>query len=175
MADQIGLNGVPGTTASSALDRQTNMLLSRLAKGATPGDRIPGASSESGASKSLSTDGKVSEENRKIEKSSRDFESILLGTWLQQAEQSFAQVPGGDGEDEDADPGKGQLQEMSVQSLAGALTASGGIGLAKMIAAQLEKSELAQASKVDPAGRALDAPAAPSPGHHTFRPMDHPR
>jgi hypothetical protein len=43
-------------------------------------------------------------ENAKIEKSAKDFESILLGSWLQQAEQSFASLPGGDGDD-DADSG----------------------------------------------------------------------
>jgi Rod binding domain-containing protein len=147
MADQIAWNGGPGTAASTALDRQTDTLLGRL--GTARSARIPTSDTAAGDVKSSAKDGKVAEENRKIEKSARDFESILLGTWLQQAEKSFAQVPGGDGEDEDADPGKDQLQEVSVQSLAGALTASGGIGLAKMISAQLKKSETAQVSNAD--------------------------
>lgn len=75
-------------------------------------------------------------ENARIEKSARDFESILLGSWLQQAEKSFASVPGGD-EDEDEDPGKDQFQSMGMQSLAGSLVASGGIGIARMISSQL--------------------------------------
>ena len=33
-------------------------------------------------------------DNSKIEKSAKDFESILLGSWLQQAEQSFGSLPG---------------------------------------------------------------------------------
>jgi len=78
--------------------------------------------------------------NLKIEKSAKDFESILLGSWLQQAEQSFGTVPGGDG-DEDADAGKEQFQGMAMQSLGDSMTASGGIGLAKMIAKQLHKAE----------------------------------
>jgi len=55
-------------------------------------------------------------ENTKIEKSAKDFESILLGTWLQQAEQSFGSLPGGD-DDDDADSGKDQFQGMAMQSL----------------------------------------------------------
>jgi Rod binding domain-containing protein len=75
-------------------------------------------------------------ENARIEKSAKDFESILLGSWLQQAEKSFASVPGED-EDEDEDPGKDQFQSMGMQSLAGSLVASGGIGIARMISSQL--------------------------------------
>jgi Rod binding domain-containing protein len=79
-------------------------------------------------------------ENAKIEKSAKDFESILLGSWLQQAEQSFGSVPGGDG-DGDEDPAKEQFQGMAMQSLGESMTASGGIGIAKMIAKQLHKAE----------------------------------
>ena len=79
-------------------------------------------------------------ENTKIEKSSKDFESILLGSWLQQAEQSFGSVPGEDAE-EDADSGKEQFQGIAMQSLGASLTASGGIGIAKMIAKNLHKAE----------------------------------
>jgi Rod binding domain-containing protein len=92
-------------------------------------------------------------ENAKIEKSAKDFESILLGSWLQQAEQSFATVPGGDG-DEDADAGKDQLQGMAMQSLGTSMTNSGGIGIARMIAKQLHKAqdaEVTAAAKASPA------------------------
>jgi Rod binding domain-containing protein len=76
----------------------------------------------------------------KIDKAGKDFESILLGSWLQQAESSFAKVPGGDGQDEDDDSGKDQFQGIAMQALAGKLTASGGIGIAKMITTNLHKS-----------------------------------
>jgi Rod binding domain-containing protein len=76
----------------------------------------------------------------KIEKAAKEFESILLGSWLQQAEQSFGSVPGGDDED-DADAGKEQFQGMAMQSLGTSMTASGGIGIAKMISKQLHKAE----------------------------------
>ena len=78
-------------------------------------------------------------DNSKIEKSAKDFESILLGSWLQQAEQSFGSLPGGD-DDEDADAGKDQLQGIAMQSLGSSMTAAGGIGIAKMISAQLHKA-----------------------------------
>jgi Rod binding domain-containing protein len=92
-------------------------------------------------------------DNAKIEKSAKDFESILLGSWLQQAEQSFGSLPGGD-DDEDADPGKEQFQGIAMQSLGSAMTAAGGIGIAKMISKQLHKAEgmgAADAPKVHPA------------------------
>ena len=79
---------------------------------------------------------KASRENAKIVKAGKDFESILLGNWLQQAENSFATVPGGDGA-EDEDAGKDQFQGLAMQSLAKSLTASGGIGIAKMITKHL--------------------------------------
>jgi Rod binding domain-containing protein len=85
-------------------------------------------------------------ENSKIEKSSKDFESILLGSWLQQAEQSFGSLPGGD-DDDDADAGKEQFQGMAMQSLGASMTAAGGIGIAKMISKQLHKAEDARVAK----------------------------
>ena len=92
-------------------------------------------------------------EDSKIEKSAKDFESILLGSWLQQAEQSFGSLPGGD-DDDDADAGKEQFQGMAMQSLGNSMTAAGGIGIAKMIAKQLHKAADAQpaaATKASPA------------------------
>jgi len=91
--------------------------------------------------------------DQKIEKSAKEFESILLGSWLQQAEQSFGSLPGGD-DDDDADAGKEQFQGMAMQSLGKSMTASGGIGIAKMISTQLHKAEdarVALAAKLHPA------------------------
>jgi Rod binding domain-containing protein len=86
----------------------------------------------------------ASTENSKIEKSAKDFESILLGSWLQQAEQSFGSLPGGD-DDADADAGKEQFQGMAMRSLGDAMTAAGGIGIAKLIAKHLHKAADVQA------------------------------
>ena len=87
----------------------------------------------------LSAPNSSSRENAKIDKAGKDFESILLGNWLQQAEQSFAKVPGGDGTDDD-DSSKDQFQGIAMQALAGSLTASGGIGIAKMITEHLHSA-----------------------------------
>ncbi len=80
----------------------------------------------------------------KIDKAAQQFEAILVGTWLREAEQSFATAPGEDG-DADGDSGGNQMMSMGVQSLSEALAQSGGIGIAKMIAgamhAAVAKSE----------------------------------
>jgi Rod binding domain-containing protein len=94
----------------------------------------------------------ASKEDAKIAKAGRDFESILLGSWLQQAESSFGSVPGGDGEDED-DSGKEQFQGISMQALAGKLTASGGIGIAKMISSHLHAAADKAVKAADPTGK----------------------
>jgi Rod binding domain-containing protein len=70
-------------------------------------------------------------DDAKIEKGAKEFESILVGSWLQQAEQSFATLPGAE---DDQDPGRDQMMSLGVQTLSTSMTASGGIGIAKMIA-----------------------------------------
>lgn len=84
-------------------------------------------------------------ENAKIEKSAKDFESILLGNWLQQAEDSFAKLPGGD-DSEDEDAGGDQLQGIAMQSLGSSMAGSGGIGIARMISTQLHREDAASAN-----------------------------
>jgi|SRR5208337_178255 len=85
----------------------------------------------------------------KIEKSAREFESMLLSNWLQQAEQSMASVPGAD-DDEDAGA-REQMMSLGVQSLATAMTASGGIGITKMIAKALHSAADSQQPEIAPA------------------------
>jgi Rod binding domain-containing protein len=75
---------------------------------------------------------------QKIQHSASEFESILLTSWLESAEKSFATVPGGD-DDENADPGKNQFQSYAMQAVATSLTKAGGIGIAAMIASSLGK------------------------------------
>ena len=67
----------------------------------------------------------------KIDKGSKEFEAILLGSWLQQAEQSFTTLPGSD---DDKDVASDQVMSFGVQALSTSLAASGGIGIAKMLA-----------------------------------------
>jgi Rod binding domain-containing protein len=84
-----------------------------------------------------------SKDDAKIEKSAKEFESMLLSSWLQQAEQSMATVPGAE-DDEDAS-GRDQMMSLGVQSLATSMTASGGIGIAAMVAKALHaKADKAQ-------------------------------
>ena len=98
------------------------------------------------ADKLLRHPGSAAMDSSKIEKSAKDFESILLGSWLQQAEQSFGSLPGGD-DDDDADAGRDQFQGMAMQSLGNSMAAAGGIGIARMLSKQLHKAaELQQAA-----------------------------
>ena len=91
----------------------------------------------------------------KIEKSAQEFESMLLSTWLQQAESSMATVPGAE-DDEDA-AGRDQMMSLGVQSLANSMAASGGIGIGKMIAKALHQA-------ADKAAGPADGVAAPANG-----------
>jgi len=95
-----------------------------------------------------------SQDHLKIEKAAQDFESVLLGHWLEQAQQSFATVPGGDPDEAEADPGQDQFRSIAMQALARSLTKSGGVGMAKMIVRQLEHS--AGASEAPSAGPPKD-------------------
>ena len=81
----------------------------------------------------------LGKENAKIEKSAKDFESILLGSWLQQTEKSFGSLPGA--EDDDADSGKDQYSGIAMQALGSSMTAAGGIGIARMVSKNLHKAE----------------------------------
>jgi Rod binding domain-containing protein len=88
--------------------------------------------------------GAASGEDVKIRKSSKDFEAMLLGTWLQQAENSFASVPGGDDED---DSQRDQIMGFGVQSLSGFLAQSGKFGLGSMIEHAMERMADKQAAE----------------------------
>lgn len=85
----------------------------------------------------------ASREKSRIEKAGKDFESILLGGWLQGAEQSFAAAPGGP-DDGDDDSSHDQFMGMAMQQLAGTLVDSGGIGIARMITQHLEAASQEQ-------------------------------
>ena len=87
-------------------------------------------------------------DDAKIEKGAKEFEAILVGSWLQQAEQSFATVPGAD---DDQDPGGQQMMSLGVQQLATSMAASGGIGIGKMIAKAMHaNAEKAHTTDVSP-------------------------
>jgi Rod binding domain-containing protein len=121
MTDGTAINSMQ----NGLLDAQAARLIQRVQSGSSAG---------AGAAHS--------KQDAKIEKSSKDFESILLSSWLQGAEGSFAKVPGGD-DDDDEDSGMDQFQGIAMQALAGSMAANGGIGIAKMIAQSLRATEQA--------------------------------
>jgi Rod binding domain-containing protein len=86
-----------------------------------------------------------SSDSGKIERSAKQFESILLASWLESAEKSFATAPGGNG-DENGDPGKNQFQSYAMQAVATSLTNAGGIGIAAMIAKGLAEASATEQS-----------------------------
>ncbi len=90
-----------------------------------------------------------SQDKSKIDAAANQFESILLQKWLEDAQHSFATVPGDDPDQQNADPGADQFRSLAMQQLAQKMTASGGIGIAKMIVRQLSHSNSgANASQV---------------------------
>jgi Rod binding domain-containing protein len=103
----------------------------------------------------------------KIDKGAKEFEAVLVGSWLQQAEQSFATVPGADEDEQDV--GRGSMMSLGVQTLATSMAATGGIGIGKMVA----KAMHAAADKV--AGQSADTnsdniqPSEPSEGKNLAR------
>jgi Rod binding domain-containing protein len=89
----------------------------------------------------------------KIDKGSKEFEAILLGSWLQQAEQSFTTLPGAD--EDDKDVASDSVMSFGVQALSTSMAASGGIGIAKMVA----KAMHAAADKANPQASTPAGPA----------------
>jgi len=83
---------------------------------------------------------KASNDDAKIDKSAQEFESMLLSTWLQQAQQSMASVPGADDDGDDSGGLKEQMMSLGTQALSTALAADGGIGLGKMIGHALHQA-----------------------------------
>jgi len=77
--------------------------------------------------------------NPKLERAAKAFESILLDKWLEDAQHAFATVPGDDPEKTDqGNVGADQYRSLAMQALSEKITASGGIGIAKMILHKME-------------------------------------
>ena len=85
---------------------------------------------------------------KKIQDAAKAFESILLEKWLEEAQHSFASMPGDDkSEEQDDDAGSDQYRDIGIQALAKQLSDSGGIGIAAMIVRQLTPKAAAQAAQ----------------------------
>lgn len=78
----------------------------------------------------------------KLVKAAQDFEAILLSTWLEKLQQSYA------GPDDGTDPAHGTLASMGTEAIASALAARGGIGIAKMLLQHMARSEGDSASSL---------------------------
>lgn len=64
---------------------------------------------------------------RKLRKSTQDFEAMLVSSWWQEMQNSFRDP------NTDQEAGFDTLEQLGFQSMATALAASGGIGLARMV------------------------------------------
>jgi Rod binding domain-containing protein len=69
-------------------------------------------------------------------KAAREFEANLIGSLLESMEKTFATLPG-----ESTTPGADDYNYLGTQSLAQGLAASGGFGIAAMIARHLPAHE----------------------------------
>jgi Rod binding domain-containing protein len=63
----------------------------------------------------------------KLRKSTQEFEAMLVSSWWQEMQNSFRDP------DEEQEAGSDTLQQIGFQSMATAMAASGGIGLARMV------------------------------------------
>ena len=70
----------------------------------------------------------------------KEFESVLLGQWLKDAESTFGSVPGS----EEEDPGGEQMTDFAMQHMASDITNRGGIGIAPIVERALAKQETAK-------------------------------
>src|SRR5208337_3369884 len=87
------------------------------------------APAENAAGASLGT-----QTSSKLKKSAQEFESILLQSWLEKMNQSFA------GASESQDAAHDTVSSLGTQAIASALAARGGIGIAAMLLRQLQPS-----------------------------------
>jgi len=76
-----------------------------------------------------------SEASSKLKKAAREFESILLQSWLEKMNQSFV------GASESQDAAHDTVSSLGTQALASALALRGGIGIASMLLRQLEPAD----------------------------------
>ena len=70
--------------------------------------------------------------NSRLAKAAREFEGILLGSWLQKIQDCVA----GTGDNQDA--GHDTLRSMATEAISSAWAGRGGIGLANMLMRQLQ-------------------------------------
>lgn len=75
--------------------------------------------------------------NTRLSSAAKEFESVLLGQWLKDAESTFGSVPGSEEDDACGE----QMKEFAMQHVASDITDRGGIGIAPMVERALAKQE----------------------------------
>jgi Rod binding domain-containing protein len=78
---------------------------------------------------------------QKLKKAAQEFESMLLSSWLQKMNESFA------GNDEKQDPAHDTFTSLGTEAMAQALAARGGVGIAAKLLKQLQKPIAAGAGR----------------------------
>jgi Rod binding domain-containing protein len=73
----------------------------------------------------------------RLTSAAKEFESVLLGQWLKDAESTFGSVPGSEEDDAEGE----QMKEFAMQHVATDITNRGGIGIAPMVERALAKQE----------------------------------
>ncbi|PYX73976.1 MAG: hypothetical protein DMG72_11490 [Acidobacteria bacterium] len=73
----------------------------------------------------------------RILKAARDFESVLLNSLLHSMQETFSGVSG-----ENKEVGSDDYSDIGTEALAAGLSASGGLGIARMIMKDLTKTEV---------------------------------
>ncbi len=96
-----------------------------------------------------------SAESPTLANAAKEFETVLLSQWLQDAESSFASVPGADS---DTDAGSDQLKGFATQQLASSFAASGGIGISKLVLRALTKAGAKEQGNHNDAAIAVTSP-----------------
>jgi Rod binding domain-containing protein len=85
----------------------------------------------------------------RLSSAAKEFESVLLGQWLKDAEASFGSVPGS----EENDAGGDQMKEFAMQHVAADIVERGGIGIAALVESALAKQETPQNIPSEGVGR----------------------
>lgn len=76
----------------------------------------------------------------KAEKAAQDFEAVLLASLLESLQKTFAGIS------EDSPAGSSNYAQMGTQALAAAMSAHGGIGIARLILQQWQQSKVPELS-----------------------------
>jgi len=103
-----------------------------------PADAATRTLTDSKADRFLLSAGQSPASDAKLRRSAHEFEAILIAKWLEEAEASFARLPG-DEDDPAADPGQDQFRSMAQQFLAESISSAGGVGISAMIVRHLEQ------------------------------------